>query len=199
MKLALIRHAQTSANIDQVWHGHTDTPLTDCGFEQIQLLGKHFHRVMKPDAIYASPLQRAKLTAEAVAKNFDLRVNIDDRLKEFGIGEWEGISFERLSTELNFIPKMFEDEHYAAPGGESRFEVRQRFISAIEEIAAKHLKESIVIVSHGVALALALDHWFGDKNTDWSNFTKDNTAVTEITLNPHQLLNFNNCDHLNGN
>ena len=196
MKLVLVRHAQTSANIDMVWHGHTDTPLTEVGHEQSRALGQHFNRIMEPDVIYASPLQRAKLTAEAIAENFVMPVHVDERLMEFGIGDWEDIGFDRLKNELNFIPKMLDDEHYSAPGGESRFGVIQRMTSAIEGIAEKHRGEKVVIVSHGMAMSLALGHWFGNEKTDWTNFVCDNTAVTEIKLNPHELLSFNNRDHL---
>ena len=66
-KLGLVRHGETYANVEKVWHGHTDTELTPRGLRQASLLGEHFHQYMKPDVIYASPLQRAKMTAEAIA------------------------------------------------------------------------------------------------------------------------------------
>ncbi len=196
MKLVLVRHAETPANIDQVWHGSTDTPLTDLGQDQIRALGRYFRRVMEPDVIYASPLQRARLTAEAIAEQFDLSVHLDERLMEFGIGEYEDISFDRLRNQLQFIPRMLKDQHYAAPGGESRFEVTQRIVSAIEDIAERHEGEKVVVVSHGIALSLALGHWFGDNEKRWTHFVKDNTAITEIRLKPKEILSFNQTDHL---
>lgn len=196
MKLVLVRHAQTPANIARAWHGHTDTPLTDLGYEQIEALGKSFHKVMTPDVIYSSPLQRARLTAEAIAKPFGRQVVIDERLIEFGIGDWEGISFDRLLGELNYFPRMRKDEHFRAPNGESRYEVTDRMTTAIEEIRARHQTESVAIVSHGMAMSLVLNSWFGEEDTKLINFSFDNTAITEIALNPHSLISHNNVDHL---
>lgn len=196
MKLVLVRHAQTPANIARAWHGHTDTQLTGVGYEQIEALGKSFHKVMTPDVIYSSPLERTRLTAEAIAKAFNQEVITDERLIEFGIGDWEGFGFDQLVHELQYISQMLEDEHYRAPNGESRYEVTQRITTAIEELGTKHKDENIVIVTHGMAMSLALTTWFGHENSHWMSFTPDNTAVTEIMLNPHQLVGFNNVDHL---
>lgn len=196
MKLVLVRHAQTPANTQRVWHGHTDTPLTDLGYQQIDALGQSFHKVMTPDVIYSSPLQRTRLTAEAIAKPFDKDVITDDRLIEFGIGDWEGLGFEKLVDEFRYIPQMLEDEHHRAPNGESRYEVTQRIITVIEELATKHQDENIAIVTHGMAMSLALVTWFGNEESHWMSFTPDNTAVTEISLNPHELISFNKVEHM---
>jgi broad specificity phosphatase PhoE len=198
MKLVLIRHAQTSANVDRVWHGHTDTPLTNLGQEQVDSLADHFHHVMEPTVIYSSPLVRTRKTAEAIANKFDLEVKIEAELIEFGVGEYENVSFDKLNGELNFFPRMIADEHYSAPGGENRYKVTKRVTSRIESIAEKHQDENIVIVTHGMALSFALTHWFGDENTKWSDYVSDNTAVTEISLNPHDLIRFNESNHLQG-
>lgn len=196
MKLILVRHAQTDANVTKVWHGHTDTPLNDTGLNQIELLGKSFHQIMTPDVIYASPLQRTRMTAEAIAKNFNIDIRTKKSLIEFGVGEWEGESFERLNGELDFMPRFIKDEHHRAPGGESRFDVKQRMIAAIEEIAEEHSGQNVVVVSHGVALSLALGHWFGQDEDAWTKFHKDNTATTEVSLDPLQLISFNQTNHL---
>ena len=66
-KLLLVRHGQTHANVDQVWHGHTDTPLNELGHQQAERLGEFFHNYLPQiHAIYSSPLQRARHTAERI-------------------------------------------------------------------------------------------------------------------------------------
>jgi broad specificity phosphatase PhoE len=198
MKIALIRHAQTSANIDRVWHGHTDTQLTELGHEQAQSLGQHFHQIMQPMAIYSSPLVRARHTANAIAENFNLDIKEDDDLIEFGVGEYEGETFDRLNGELDFFPRMLADAHHCAPSGESRHIVTERMINKIQTIAKSHRGEDIAIVSHGMAISFVLMHWFGNDNTEWHEYITDNTSVTEITLDPHELVRFNHSPHLTG-
>src|SRR5690606_19677200 len=95
-RLLMVRHGQTRANIDKVWHGITDTALTDLGHEQARRLGDYFQRIATPDVIYASPLQRARDTAKAIAERHRLELNLDERLIEFSLGEWEGIKFDDI-------------------------------------------------------------------------------------------------------
>ncbi len=195
-RLLFIRHGETPANVDQVWHGQTDTPLSARGREQVKALGLHFHKVMQPDAIYASPLQRARITAESIAHTHSMPVALEPALMEFHIGDWENISYARLHKELGFFKGLVEDEHYRAPGGESRAEVTQRFTSAVEKIAAQHAGENVVIVAHGMVISFALAHWLLDDTSKWMDYQMNNTGITEFSLQPPALIALNQTDHL---
>ncbi len=197
-KLLLVRHGQTSANIDQVWHGHTDTPLTELGQRQAARLGQGFHRYLRRvDAIYASPLQRARITAEQIAGVVDQTVRLDSRLMEFGVGDWEGRSFEDLLGKLGFFQAMMSDQHHRAPGGESRHEVTSRFVSAVEEMRSNHHPDdNIVVVAHGVAIAFALAYWLENDSAKWVNYRLNNTSVTAIDLARGEIEYLDRTDHL---
>lgn len=195
-RLLFIRHGETPANIDRVWHGQIDTPLSTNGSQQVEALGLHFHKVMQPDVIYASPLQRARITAESIARALGLAVALEPDLMEFHIGEWENISYSRLHHEFGFFKSMMEDEHYRAPGGESRFDVTRRFTSAVEKIAARHAGENVAIVAHGMVMSFALAHWLQDDTSKWLDYHMDNTAITEFSLQPPALIALNQVDHL---
>lgn len=193
----LVRHGQTSANIEQVWHGHTDTPLTETGQAQASSLGDHFHHYHTGvAAIYASPLQRARHTAERIAEKTGHEIGLDKRLMEFGVGEWEGRSFDELRGELGFFTGMMGDAHHRAPGGESRHEVTQRFVTAVEEFRRNHQGETIVVVAHGVAIAFALAHWIEDDSVHWVNYRVSNTSVTAIDLGRGEIRYLDRTDHL---
>ena len=69
-------------------------------------------------------------------------------------------------------------------------------LAAIKEIGEKHKNESVVIVSHGVAISIALAHYLHDDTTQWPKYSKSNTAFSELCLNSKQLLRFNQSDHL---
>ncbi|MDH5171367.1 MAG: histidine phosphatase family protein [Gammaproteobacteria bacterium] len=195
-RLGLVRHGQTHANIEHVWHGQTDTALTELGHRQARLLGRHFHHYMEPEVIYASPLQRARLTAEAVAARYSIPVQLDPRLMEFDLGDWEGATFESLRGAGNIMEQLVRNPDFSAPNGESQNLVRKRMVEAIEDITHRHPQQNIVIVAHGVAIGIALSHLIEGDTTRWPNYTKDNTAFSELCLSTNTLLSYNKTDHL---
>ncbi|MFT5578838.1 MAG: broad specificity phosphatase PhoE [Paraglaciecola psychrophila] len=195
-RLGLVRHGQTSANIDQVWHGYTDTPLTALGQAQAQKLGSHFHHYMQPDVIYASPLQRAKITAQAIASNHNIEVNLDPRLMEFNLGDWEGRSFQELRDDGNIIEQLVSNPDFTPPNGESQNQVKERFVAAIEDIVSRHPQQNVVLVAHGAAIGIALSHYLHGDSRRWPKYSKANTAFTEFCLNSSSLISYNNTAHL---
>ena len=196
-KIYFVRHGQTYANIDKVWHGQTDTELTPEGYEQTRKLGAYFSNYITPTVIYSSPLKRARITAEAIGQGFNLEVIQDPRLMELDLGDWEGQTFESLSsTGSNTLHELVHNPDFCSPNGESQNVVKARMLAAIKEIGEKHKNESVVIVSHGVAISIALAHYLHDDTTQWPKYSKSNTAFSELCLNSKQLLRFNQSDHL---
>lgn len=195
-RLLLVRHGQTTANIDKVWHGSTDTPLTEQGEQQRHLLAAHFSKYMeKPDYIITSPLQRARLTAEAIAGNHDLPVAHSTDLQEHCLGEWEGYGFHKLVGELDYFTAMNGDEHYRTPGGESRHDVATRMVNTIEQ-AWQHEAQNVVVVAHSLAFSFALAHFVTGDTINWPEFMMDNTAVTELDVAAGKVVKFNQTEHL---
>lgn len=194
-RLILVRHGQTPANIEGVWHGSTNTPLTELGHNQARKLGNYFHNIMQPDVIYASPLQRAHNTALAIADIHNLAVNLDPRLQEFCLGDWEGVKFEEIDMTHDREGRLYSDPDFAPPNGESQHMVRNRMVEAIDNIIAKHPGQNIVLVSHGVALGIALSHYLHQDTTRWLDYSHLNTAYSEICPVEKKLLMFNKTDH----
>lgn len=194
-RLIIVRHGQTPANLEGVWHGSTDTPLSDLGRRQVSWLGKYFEQVMVPDVIYASPLQRAHLTAKGIAEARGLEVKLDSRLQEFCLGDWEGLKFEEIDRIHDPGRRLNQDPDFAPPGGESQKIVQKRMVEAIEEILQNHADENVVLVSHGVALAIALAHYLHQDTTKWVHYSHHNTAISELCTVEKKLLFFNKTDH----
>ena len=95
--LTLVRHGETRANLDGVWHGSTDTPLTDRGHQQAQRVANYLQgHAANAAAIYSSPLQRARHTARAIAQALTLEAIHHEDLREFDLGSWEGRTYESL-------------------------------------------------------------------------------------------------------
>ena len=159
-RLCLLRHGQTSFNLQGRWQGHSDIPLNETGIEQArraadELAGEHF------TAFYSSDLQRARVTAEIIAQKLALPIRTDPRLREINMGIWEG---QLLSEIPGLYPEAWADRQSnpvdsRAPGGESLRELSVRVIQAVEDICAQyHADDRIVIVAHGLSLAVFFCH-----------------------------------------
>lgn len=198
--IILVRHGQIQANVDKLWHGWTDSELTAEGRLQAmkaaqRLAGEH----QDIAAVYASPLQRTRATAAAIAELLNHEVNVHDDLKEYGIGELEGVSFSDLHKVHNFFEQVKADLHYAPEGGESIHAVMTRVSKALNEIVERHRGEKVVAVSHGAAMALALAHLFHQDPYAWDQYHFHNTGVTEVIIGDEpKLVRFNCYAHLEG-
>lgn len=196
--IILVRHGQIQANVDKLWHGWTDSHLTPEGRQQASLAGQRLAKEHDDiTAVYASPLQRTRDTAAAIAEALQHQVAVHEDLKEYGIGQLEGESFSDLHKVHNFFEKVNKDQHYAPDGGESFHNVSTRVTAALRELAARHPGEKIVAVSHGAAMALALASILHDDPYAWDKYFFHNTGVTELVLSDEpQLIRFNCYAHL---
>lgn len=195
--LTIVRHGQTSANIEGVWHGSINTPLTPHGQRQAAAVGAHIHAHHRPVShVYASPLDRAHHTAQAIADRLELAPTLDPDLSEYHLGDWEGLSFRTLWEEKKLFENMKTDPEFRPHGGESPRQVGERLSGALRRIALRHAGERVVVVSHGGALSLAFGMILDNDYTRWDRMMK-NCAISELVLVPSpELLSFNQTDHL---
>jgi len=197
-RLLLLRHGQIKANKVGRWHGSTDSPLTWLGRRQAKRTGRYLRKHIDLEAVYCSPLQRCQATARFATHWRRLDLNILDGLKEMSIGQWEDMPFRQLVDQHDFITRSLQDLHYAAPGGESLAQVAARVTDALRQIDAAHRDdETVLIVSHGVALGVALGVFLHDSPAEWVNYPFHNCSLTEIELTPDPLIHrFNDYAHL---
>lgn len=195
--LTIVRHGQTSANLDGIWHGSTNTPLTDHGHAQAAAVGALIDAHYRPVThVYASPLDRAHHTARAIAEPLGLAPVVDPALVEYDLGEWEGLTYHHLFEEKRLFEHMRRDPDYRPHGGESPRQVGERLGGALRRIAERHAGERVVVVSHGGALALAFGVLLDDDYSQWGRMMT-NCAISELALAPTpRLLSFNRIDHL---
>ena len=196
-RITLVRHGETSANVEGVWHGSTDTALTERGHAQAGRVASYLHaRQPRPAALYTSPLQRARHTAEAIGAVIGLERRLDEDLREYHLGSWEGKSYSELHHVHQLWHHIKVDPDFAPHGGESPLQVASRITEALRKIAADHPGERVVVVTHGGALAMAMGTILDGSYTDWHR-VMDNCAFSELVLEPRpQLLRFNVTDHL---
>jgi probable phosphoglycerate mutase len=196
--LTLVRHGETAANLEGVWHGSTDAPLTPRGREQaIRVASFLRDRHADASAIYASPLLRARETARAIAEHLALGLRLEAKLAEYDLGAWEGKSYRELHERHHLWDEMKRDPDFAPHGGESPREVTERMTAALRRIGAEHPGERVIVVAHGGALSMALAAILDGDYTRWRVMA--NCAVSELVLDPApELLSFNQTGHLDG-
>lgn len=150
----LCRHGQTAFNREHRLQGQRESDLTPLGRLQAGAMAELLHERIARDPpapwrIVASPLRRARDTAQAIGARLGLPVEFDDRLMELTVGDWEG----RLRAELaREHPEAFASREwfFAAPGGETYDQVMARVAGWLAEQVAES-ERRLIVVSHGVA------------------------------------------------
>lgn len=154
-ELWLVRHGETIWNQEGRLQGSMDIELNEGGLEQARRLAEQL-KDTEFQSIYSSPLKRALKTAELIAGCTDHTVQIDPRLVEVRMGEWEGmrsVDIRRQYPELVAIRDA--DPVYApVPGGETVQQLAVRVNQAADEISKRHPRGPVLIVSHGLSIAV---------------------------------------------
>lgn len=199
--LIIVRHAETEANVSQIWQGSQDAPLTARGQIQVQATAQFFAKwvVTHPvDAFYVSPLARAQSTAAGIAEAIGLQPEIEPRLSEFHLGDWEGRSFAELRDAEDLWGKWAVDPRFAPPNGESPHTFYLRAVAAMDEIAARHPGQSVIVVTHGGLIANVLAGWLGKDSAEWRKWEAHNCAITMIERSEEgwTALSVNDISHL---
>lgn len=189
-KVYLIRHGKTQWNLESRYQGaNGDSPLLKDSYREIELLASSLQRIPFEHA-YASPLKRARITAQALLNhlNPEIPLTIDSRLKEFNLGKMEGMHFEDVAAKWPEVLKNFRhhpdkyDESLVE--GESFLEVITRFRAAIEEYCRQYPNGNILVISHGAALNAAINALIGTPLAHLKDRGGlSNTSTTILTTN----------------
>ncbi|MDO8641275.1 MAG: histidine phosphatase family protein [Nitrosarchaeum sp.] len=148
--IIFLRHGQAKNNIERILTGRTPgVPLTEEGINQAEKAAK-FLEHMNISAIYSSPIERARHTAEIVGKHNSLDVTIDDRLIELDMGKFTGVPYDEIFTSHgNVFMKFYNGELEIAHNGVETFsEVKKRILGIVDHVIEKHPDQNVVLVTH---------------------------------------------------
>jgi probable phosphoglycerate mutase len=148
--IIFLRHGQAKNNIERILTGRTPgIPLTEKGIDQAEKAAK-FLEHMNISAIYSSPIERAKHTAEIVGKHNSLDVTIDDRLIELDMGKFTGVPYDEIFTSHgNVFMKFYNGELEIAHNGVETFsEVKKRILGIVDHVIENHPDQNVVLVTH---------------------------------------------------
>lgn len=166
-RIFFIRHGKTEWNLDSKYQGaHGDSPLLPQSYQEIKLLAQSLSSI-KIAHVYASPLPRAKTTAEKLieALGRPIPLTIDERLIEFNLGKMEGMKFTAVAEKWPDVLNNFRhhpDKYDPSIVNSESFEsVIKRMSAAVKDYVKKYPNQNIVIVSHGAALNAAINGLLG--------------------------------------
>ncbi|GAA4345766.1 bifunctional histidine phosphatase family protein/GNAT family N-acetyltransferase [Angustibacter luteus] len=165
----VLRHGQSAGNVSRrLSSAAPGGELTEHGRQQAAdaaatLVDRNIARV------YASPLVRAQQTAQIVAETVGAGpVQLLDDVREFSLGECEGSDTDEDWARVDGLFDSWLNGHleHALPGGESGLDVLARIRSGLEAVADQHRGETVVVVSHGGVMSMALPLIAGDVRDD---------------------------------
>ena len=200
MRLILVRHGESEWNRSGRYQGQADAPLSDLGLRQADALAnrlQHEHI----DAIYTSPLQRARKTAEAIARfHPDVPFTEDTGLYEIHHGEWQGLLANEVREKY---PELLEEwrvypTRCQMPGGESFSNILKRTINVRERVHRKHGEGTVLLSTHDVVVKILIADALGmhmDRiNRIW--VTNASISVIEYTDELPFLVSLSEACHL---
>jgi probable phosphoglycerate mutase len=153
-RILAIRHGETPWNVETRIQGHTDIGLNEEGLWQAQQLAKALG-AEDIDAVYASDLSRAFTTAQAIASSRQLTVNKLPGLRERHLGHFQGQTWAEIEDQYPEDATRWrkrEPDWTPQGGGESLVMLNERIAALAHQIAAQHIGQHIVWVTHGGVL-----------------------------------------------
>lgn len=194
-EIVFIRHAESQGNVDGLWHGRTDGPLSEAGEASLEALAKRMSR-WRFDVVISSPLTRARRTAEAVSSD----VVIDDDFIEMDVGRWEGLSFEETDrNHRDELEASFTNWDVPMGGtGETLNQVGRRAYGAMQKVLDRLGDgERAIVVTHGGFLQPILERHLPGRGRRIHPIAA-NTAITRLVFqwDRTRLATFNDTGHL---
>jgi len=183
MNLLLIRHGEIPSNIKRTYAGRSNEGLTELGIEQA---GETAAKLVSSnvDALYSSPIQRARQTSEIIGRAIHKDFQIDNAFRELEMGPWEGMS-------ETFIAGQYPDEWHTwqtrpadlkLQGRETLDDLLKRVLSGVQGIYNSYPDKTVAVVTH-VAIIRVLLLWDSGKSLNlYKTIHIPNAAVFRLAV-----------------
>ena len=183
MRLLVVRHGETVFNEQGRFTGQLDIPLSPLGERQAEALGQRLSKESL-NVIVASDLQRARATAQAIARHHGLPVEEDTDLREIAFGVWEGSTYAEVVARDAALAQRWEADPtiYAPPGGETVTQHHQRVVRALKRWHSRYPKSTVVWAAHGGVIEVLLCHVLNVELTRRWEFRHENASFAEIVV-----------------
>jgi probable phosphoglycerate mutase len=158
--LLLVRHAVTEATGRRLSGNMPGLHLSDRGRQQAERLAERLAS-MPLAALYSSPLERCMETAAALSGGRSLDVVALPSIREVEYGRWTGRPLAQLARTTLWRQLLHSPSSVRFPEGETLPEVQRRSVGALDEVAARHPKGRVAVVTHADVIRLVLAHYAG--------------------------------------
>lgn len=186
--LLLIRHGETAWNAESRIQGQLDVPLSNAGIWQAGRLAQRLAED-RIDAIFASDLARAWLTAQPIGQSRQIDAVPDVRLRERHFGIFQGHTLDEIAQRWpNELAAWRErDPQWSIPAGESAAQFIERVLAALDDITHRHAGGIVAVVAHGGVLDVAYRHACGLAWNAPRRHVMANAALNRVTARARPL------------
>jgi broad specificity phosphatase PhoE len=168
-----VRHGESEANAAHRFSGRTDSPLTERGRKQAEVVAAALDAVPF-DRIVATPLSRSLDTALVIGRRRKMPVDVVDDLIEIDVGDRTGATFDEVAG----LPDWKEDGFVAWPNGETLEQVLERALRALRRIHRESDGGTVLVIGHGGVTRILVSHFLGIlPKLDHSPATNTNVTV----------------------
>jgi len=200
LRLVLIRHGETYWNEQRrIQGGGSDIELNEVGMKQTARLAS-FLKDENIDRVVSSPMKRALVMAQAIAKEHKLPVEVREGLREIEVGEFEGLPLSSLSGSFSqLLMKWWEGGIRKLPGGESFAELQKRCWGAVEPLlGSQDGDRTIVVLGHYFVTLAIIFKALGFPLEYLPRFRIDSGGISIIELADYgsRLVTFNDTSYL---
>jgi alpha-ribazole phosphatase len=151
-----VRHGESEANAAHRFSGRTDSPLTERGRKQAEVVAAALDAVPF-DRIVATPLSRSLDTALVIGRRRKMPVDVVDDLIEIDVGDRTGATVD----EIRGLPDWKDDGFVAWPNGETLEQVLERAVRAVRRLAGEIPDGTVLVIGHGGVTRILVSHFLG--------------------------------------
>ena len=182
--ILLVRHGQTPTTGKVLPGRAKGLHLADDGHKQAAGAAERIGALGRIDAIYSSPLERAKETAAPIAAARGLKTQIDRGLFECDFGDWTGRELKDLMKLPEWRTVQSAPSTFRFPNGESFTEMQTRMVTTLDKLRLRHPGGTIVCVSHADTIKAAVAHALGTHIDLFQRIVISPASVTAISWHP---------------
>jgi probable phosphoglycerate mutase len=180
-RLVMVRHAPTAETGKTLYGRLPGHPLSEDGWRMASEVAERLSPI-KLAAVYSSPLERAMQTAQEIARRQRKEVTPHDALLEVDYGDWTGRSFRSLFRLKSWRAVISRPSQARFPGGESLLEAQTRVVTACQELASLHRRQTVAAVTHADIIRVAVSHYLGQPLDLFDRITVTPASVTVVDL-----------------
>lgn len=187
--LYLVRHGETDWNREQRLQGTRDVPLNEAGVAQAHELADYF-AALPIACLVCSPLARASETAAILADACACPLHVDARLREIDHGSSTGLTLPDISRRFPLLVEhaQLRPEAFDVSGGERLPDIYRRVSDVLADLLSQHEGESVLVVGHGITLALMSCAASGVALARFAEHMPPNAGGVVLTFSHHTLV-----------